>query len=517
LCSRFFTAFPVAVVCIFSRFLNLQAQTQSAHQPEMLRDTRNRADYLIITPAEFAGEALQAHATWRSQTTWARKGLLTRVVTLEEINREFDDPATTTQRQAEAVRAFISYALQSWTKPAPSHVLLVGSTNKLPAYRVKVGIPLFTQPPFIFYEDSIPMDEWYVVNRHIEEFNTRPQAAIGRIPGRSTAEVARVLRKIRLFEEEGNTLGFNSSTQATAILDAEDNEIFDDNLFLLQSFLANNLRRPLSMTTVNYRYIATAPDARRQVVNAIGDGKPIVFYYGHGAPDEWSKYRILTTDDVSNSLARNDKPFMMITAGCSQNYDIPTRPSIVEAMMLLDSGGAVLTLASSGYSSLPENNAFIRLFFRELFTTEPNIDVGTAVLRAKGDLYVGGVPPQDNMIRRIALLGDPALVPFSRLITSAQSDERSFAPHATNAPSARIFPNPAYSAETFVRFHRDAAGETTMELVNALGQTVFTERYTHGAGEQTIAINASVLPAGMYTCRIRVGAERFNGTFTVVR
>lgn len=499
----------VLIVCMFLFLQDYSLEAQSTSEP--LRSHSNRADYLIITPSQFVGD-LQSHAEWRSRASWTHQALRTRIVTLEEINKEFgNDVKNLPQSQAEAIRAFLSHTLQFWAEPRPSRVMLVGSTSLLPAYRAKVTIPLFTRPPFIYYEDSIPMDEWYVVNKHREDFNTRPQAAIGRIPGQTSAEIKRVLGKVRLFEESGNALGFNLSTRATVILDAEDNDAFDNQVFLLDSYLRYNLGKPMAMNIVNYQSIAHQPDARRQVTTAMSAGPPIVMYYGHGSPDLWSKYRILTTDDVGNNLARNGKPYMMITAGCSQNYDIPKTPSIVEAMMLLDNGGAVMTVASSGYSSYPENNTFIRVFFKELSTTA-TIDVGTAIMNAKNALYTGGIPPQDDLIRRIALLGDPALVPFSRLLTSVSDrhTERSL------ENSVQIFPNPA-SNQVTLRYTIPSANEVQCDIVNILGQTVLTVREMQTAGEQSLTVNTEMLPAGSYLCRVQAGTYRHSTVLTIHR
>lgn len=497
----------VSFVVVFLFFQTPSLEAQSSSEP--LRNSSNRADYLIITPSQFAQD-LQTHAEWRSNTSWTHKALRTRIVTLEEINKEFGESVKDQpQFQAEAIRAFLSHTLQFWSEPRPSRILLVGSTNLLPAYRVKVTIDAFTRPPYSYYEDSIPMDEWYVVNKHRQDFNTRPQAAIGRIPGRTSAEIKRVLSKIRLFEETGNSL-FNLSARATVVLDPDDNEMFDDAVFNFQSYMQYNVKRPMTIA----QFTANQLHPRKQVTDSINIGRPIVMYYGHGAPEEWSKRTILTTDDIGNNLARNGKPFMMITAGCSQNYDHARKPSIVEAMMLLENGGAVMTLASSGYSNLPENNYFIRLFFKELSTTA-SIDVGTAILNAKNDSYSGGIPAQDNLTRRIALLGDPAMVTFSRLITSV--GERAETQTTSQfAGGIAISPNPTAN-QTTLRYTLPAANDVRCDVVNLLGQTVLSLRETQSAGDQSLHVSTEALPTGSYLCYLQAGVYRQSVMLTISR
>lgn len=476
-------------------------------QTEPLLSRSNSVQYLIIAPSQFVPD-VQEHARWRSQTTWTHPAMRTRIVTVEEINRSFADSAKNhPQSQAETIRSFISYTLQFWAGK-PSHIMLVGSTNLIPSYRIPVTIPLLLSPTYFSREDSVPMDEWYVVNKYRETFNTQPQAAIGRIPGRNSTEIRRVLGKVRLFEEAGNTLGFDLSTRATVIIDAQDNDTFENQFLNLSDFLRYNVRQPLPSDILNFANIMQQPDARRQVTRAMSSNKPIVMYYGHGAPDEWSKYSILRTDDVGNNLTRNGKPFMMVTIGCSQNYDIPRIPSIVEALMLLDNGGSVMTLASSGYSSYPENNWFVRLFYEELFSKR--LDVGTAILNAKQRCYDTGLPPQDNFFRRIALLGDPAMVPFSRLATSVAQQQEP-APQGIS-----LAPNPTQT-QSIMRYTLASAGMVRIELVNTLGQILFSYSQMQSAGEQSFTLPVENLPVGAYICRISTGTQHQSVVLTVRR
>jgi hypothetical protein len=487
-------------------FQTLIVPSETSAQTPSLLSQSNRAQYLIITPSQFLAD-VQPHAQWRSQTTWTHPAMLTRIVTVEEINRTFADSAQNhPQSQAERIRTFISVALQFWEQK-PTHIMLVGSTNLIPAYRLPVTIPLLLTPTYFNREDSIPMDEWYVVNKYRETFLTRPQAAIGRIPGRNSTEIRRVLGKVRLFEESGNTIGFDLSTRASVIIDAQDSDTFENQFLNLSDFLRYNVRTPLPSDILNYANILREPDARRQVIRAMSSSKPIVMYYGHGAPEEWSRYGILRTDDVGNSLARNGKPFMMVTIGCSQNYDMPRVPSIVEALMLLENGGSVMTLASSGYSSYPENNWFVRLFYQELFSKR--VDVGTAILTAKNLCYENGLPPPDNFFRRIALLGDPAMVPFSRLATSV-SDNNNY----PETSDLTLSPNPAQTQAT-MRYALSAAGNVRVEMVNALGQVVFARQETQSAGEQSLPVPTESLANGMYVCRIITATQRLSAVLNV--
>lgn len=476
---------------------------------QSLKNTDNSSDYLVITASRFVPD-VQQYVQWRSAPAPTHPALRSRIVTLEDINREFGD-STRPQVQAEAIRSFVSYALQSWRKPAPRYVVLVGSTNIVPSYRIKVGIPLLQQQPYINYEDSIPLDEWYVVNRHIADFNNRPQAAIGRIPGRTSAEIQRVLRKIRTFEEQGNSLGYDS-TLFTTLLDAQDVTMFDEATYLFFEFLRYRIPRPVSNRSLDYSKLLGRADAKTEVFRGINSGSPLVMYYGHGAPAQWSRYSIVVTDDIGNRLARQNRPFILSTAGCSQNFDLPRTPSIVEAAMLLDSGGAVATVASSGYSSLPENNFFQKFFYRFLLSS-PGMDIGTAMLKAKTEAFEGGLAEQDTFARRMTLLGDPALVPFRRLITSVADAP---ANNPQQALLSDIAPNPA-SGQATIRMFLERSEALQIDIVNLRGERLITQHLQGQRGENTFALDLTGFANGIYAYRVSGTSITTAKFFSVLR
>lgn len=509
-----FQGFFISLVSLSSA-LFAQSTTQSVTLP--LRSASNSADYLIITPPEFVSE-LDSYIKWRGTSTATHKALRTFIATTSAINREFLD-TTKPQAQAEAIRAFISNALQNWQNPKPSYVVLMGSTSVLPAYRIKVSDPEFILPPYIWYEDSIPMDNWYVVNRFIQDFNNRPQASIGRIPGRNAAELRRTLQKIRSYEEYGNWANYNRNARFTSIMDANDASMFEDWRFGLFDYLEAKTRQTVSTATFSYASVKGKLNAKQATLAAINGGSPCLLYFGHGAPDNWSSDRIISTDDVWNSFARNGRPFMFASVGCSQNYDLPKRLSIVESMMLLENGGAVMSLASSGYSNGPEGRFYLTEFFARLLIT-PGIDVGGALMKANELIFRdAALIPQDNVHRRFAFLGDPAMVPFPRFLTSVRRNDNSTVQQADgNGEQLQLSlaPNPTEGATTLY-YSLPVASKVRIEVVSMLGQILITQELTQSAGNQLITVSTSNLAAGAYICRISAGSLQTTKVLRVVR
>ena len=84
-----------------------------------LRATTNQADYLLIAPRAFLAAAEPLLERRRDQ------GLTTRAVAFEEIADEFGHG----QPSAEAIQSFLAYAFQSWARPSPRYVLLLGDAS----------------------------------------------------------------------------------------------------------------------------------------------------------------------------------------------------------------------------------------------------------------------------------------------------------------------------------------------------------------------------------------------------
>ncbi len=499
-----FGTYFVALFSIFSSlFLPVLAQPVAQSERVLLRDNRNTADYVVIARRDFAPE-LDSYVRWRGTTTSTHRGLRTYVAYTDDILREFSD-STSPQRQAEAIRSFISHTLQFWQAPKPRYFVLMGSTSVVPAYRIRVTDPEFSTPFYLSREDSLPMDNWYIVNKHIESFNNRPQAAIGRVPGRAPNELRRVLQKIRTFEEFGNWINYSRTSRFTSILDdaspSNDGSDFTNWSDALFQFLTAKTKQNISVNTFSYLAVKNEVNAKQRTLAAINSGSPSLLYFGHGAPDQWSGLGMVTTDDVWNNFARDGRPFMFASVGCSQNFDIRTRLSIVESMMLLDNGGAVMTLASSGYSNGPFGRFYLTNFFSELLQ-RPGMDIGTAVFRSNDSVFDAAIIEQDNLYRRFALLGDPAMVPIARFFTSVQG--RSNSSQNTSAISMQCAPNPASAqAGTSIRYTLPQPSSVRCELVSILGQTLWSVEFPQQqTGEYSVHIPCTELSSGLYICRV---------------
>ena len=115
-----------------------------------LKNTRNRADYLVIGPRAFLEVAQPLLELRRSQ------GLEVKTVSIEDIYEDFGFGETTPQ----AVKDFLSYAYHNWEKPSARFVVLLGDatydykdylrtgvTNRVPPLMVKTSYLWTTSDP----------------------------------------------------------------------------------------------------------------------------------------------------------------------------------------------------------------------------------------------------------------------------------------------------------------------------------------------------------------------------------
>lgn len=93
-------------------------------------------------------------------------------------------------------------------------------------------------------------------------------------------------------------------------------------------------------------------------------------YYGHGAPDRWSKYNIFTSRDV-DSLSKNNLPFILASAACEQPFDAPNDSTIVRKLIISQNNGTVASINSTGLNYLQVGS----LFFLQLVFSDSICDI----------------------------------------------------------------------------------------------------------------------------------------------
>jgi Peptidase family C25 len=352
-----------------------------------LKSTSRRADYIIITPAEFQ-DALKPLVQWREQ-----HGLKVVVVTTDQVYDEFGFGAESPL----AIRAFIAYSYHQWARPAPRFVLLVGKAsydyldyldgpnkNLLPTF-------LVTTP----HLGQAASDNWFVAP---DDSNGRPVLAIGRIPAKNSDEVTRAVDKTIAYESANP-----SAWRQRAIFVADDKE---------PSFAqsSDELAAQAKMQTKKVylaAYGGNVDTARAEIVRDWNAGAGLIAYIGHGSIDTWAAGPLFSTDNLSE-IKNGDLLPILLTPTCLDGFFYhPQVDSLAEDLLFKSDGGIVAGLVPSGLSLPGAQDVMMRNLFKELFG-HPDTTLGEAIMRAKQETQ-GDSPDIREVIDTFGLLGDPAL------------------------------------------------------------------------------------------------------------
>jgi Peptidase family C25 len=359
-----------------------------------LRASGQRADYLIIAPAEF-GDALQRLADHRSA-----HGLTARIVDVAQVYDAFSDGVA----DPHAIRDFLQYTLKSWAKPAPRFVVLVGKASydyhdylKGPNKNL---VPTFLVPTPHLGEAA--SDDWYVA---ASEQDIRPQMAVGRIPAKSVSQLNTAIDKILAFE----TAPAAQDWSRRAVFVADDKA---------ESFAASAdvfaAELPTTMTTERIYlkdYGGDVNAARAPIIRQWNNGAGLITYVGHGSIDTWAAGPLFGTDylgDITNGMRLP----VLLTPTCLDGFFYhPQKDSLAESLLFKPDGGMIAGLVPTGLSLPEAQDVLTSELFAQLF--EKNAPtLGEAVMRAKQQMPIDNDSMRE-VLATFEVLGDPALAnPF---------------------------------------------------------------------------------------------------------
>ena len=145
-----------------------------------LRATTSQADYLLIAPRAFLAAAEPLLERRRDQ------GLTARGVAFEEIADAFGHG----QPSAEAIHSFLAFAFQSWARPSPRYVLLLGDSNYDPRNFTGTAAP--SPLPALWTKTSYLWTASDPLLAAVNGEDALPDLAIGRLPAATVEEAQRL-------------------------------------------------------------------------------------------------------------------------------------------------------------------------------------------------------------------------------------------------------------------------------------------------------------------------------------
>jgi hypothetical protein len=338
---------------------------------------KGTVDYLILSHAQFIGtpalddlEALQQGRGYRTQVI--------DVATLYAAYSDFEV-------DAEAIRRYLRQA-------KPRFVLLVGGDSY--DYHDYLGLASQSFIPTHYVKTDALVTYAPADSRHVDyNDNGLLQAALGRLPVRTEAELAQVVAKL---------VGYQPPTQA-----------------LLSTGPSDSGR---TFAQLNEDYAAQLPDAlpyQEFHVDDLGlDGAKgaflgelnltgaLVSYLGHSSYRIWGlnpSHGILFWADDARKLS-NPTPHIVTQWGCWNTYFVNPRQDTMANGFLFQNHGAAAVLGATALTDLGLLRGYGNAFFSQVGS---QATLGEAV-RIAQRRYINANPGAAQALRGFALLGDPA-------------------------------------------------------------------------------------------------------------
>jgi len=351
-----------------------------------LRNPKNAADYLLITPQEFVPVTLPL--AWLRWT----QGLRVRVVSVEDIYDTFSHGLA----DPRAIRDFLRCAYETWAPPVPAYVLLLGDANT--DYRDFTATGKKSRVPVHLSVTSglglTPDDNWYAC---VDGDDVLPDLFLGRLPAASRQAAAEAVWKSFLYE------ALPPSFPAGALFAADD----DSTAFeTLNEGLVASLPQGFVLDRVYLRLYDQVARATEDILASLNQGRLMVTYTGHGAVTNWAGELLFQSSDVSRLAFTRPLPFV-VTLNCLNGYFSHfSHYCLAEAFVAAPFKGAVACFSPSGLGYTWEHQILAQNLYSEIFE-QGNPVLGQVTTRAKVAAHGQGVT--EDLVRTFTLLGDPAL------------------------------------------------------------------------------------------------------------
>lgn len=389
-----------------------------------LRNPTNQADYIIITHKTFL-DSIKPLAEFRS-----KQGLSVKVVDIDEIYDEFSAGLFLPV----AIQRFLKYTYETWKKPAPTYVLLVGDAH----YDYKGVIvkrylndanfhgtynlyPIYvpTYHAWAPASGETAMDQRFV---NVSGDDALPDMLIGRLSVQTTKDLDGMIKKIIDYEDNPQI----GPWQATIVQVADDNldnpsdEIFESSRdHLIEEII------PFAYHTkqIYLRKIRSPEKTKSFILDAIDDGAIILEYAGHGGIHTWADESILHIKDTVN-LQNKHLPFIITTTCLNGEFDKPQQfgSHSLSEQFLLGEHGAIGTLSATRLTYAEANRQFDLDLFNSMFQKTPlntkdggqlklpeNPTLGKIITDAKINFITRTRNPQWILgAEQYTLFGDPA-------------------------------------------------------------------------------------------------------------
>lgn len=379
------------------------------------------ADMVIIIPTS---QKLLKQANRLADFHRQHDGMRVNVVPADELFNEFSSGTP----DANAYRRYMKmlYDRAETEADMPSHLLLFGDCvwdNRMLTQDCRNMSPddylLVFESENSFSETTCYADDgFYCLLDDGEGANLltsdRPDIAVGRFPVTTEAEAKIMVDKTIGYVENKNA----GSWQNTIVFMGDDgdanihmhdvNEVADATISAHPEYLVRKIMwdaYPQETSASGHGY----PAVTNLIKRLQSSGALIFDYGGHGRPDQMSYENVLRLTDFK-AFSNKNLP-LWVTATCDiMPYD-GVEPTIGEAAVLNENGGAMAFFGTARTVFVHENKAINRAFMKYVLTYDSNgkpVTIGEAQRLTKSYLITSSEDRSANKLQ-YQLLGDPAV------------------------------------------------------------------------------------------------------------
>jgi hypothetical protein len=316
----------------------------------------------------------------------------------------------------------LTHAYESWQRPAPQYVLLMGDTT----YDYKDNWASGTVnhvPGYLIYTTHLGetiADEWYA---QVSGNDAVADLYIGRLPAATLAQAEAMVAKIVAYETASNTKGWEKRLVLAADNIAEEWEaVFEAMNEEAAALLPAAMAAPERFYLQEYENESLAvTDLTAELLAALEAGALVVNYAGHGSVNIWAAERILDNrggayrSDVS-TLANGGRYPFVVNLSCLTGYFIYPHTgmfaaeswrSLAEGFLWPAEAGAVAALMPTGMTDTAGQQLLSNALYEGIFALDLR-RLGPAVGHARQQLLANGGAAYEETSNTFLFFGDPA-------------------------------------------------------------------------------------------------------------
>lgn len=347
--------------------------------PSNWRDKSMQADLVILTTDELLPR-LTPLVEWREA-----QGLSVVRIPLNDVYNEFGGG----EPSPNSIALFVEYALDDWSEPSPSYLLLVGEASyDYKDYLGQIGQNVIPAPMV-----NVDFGGETVSDAHLgdSDGDGLPDIAIGRWPISTEKETSELVERTIAYEQG---IGVDS---VLLVADGTSREF---------ASLSDEVLRAGGLPEDSAKRLYGVP--ADQFTDAWNDGAWLVSYAGHGSIDRWGKDSVFSFEAISDIDTDGSPPIVLQLTCLTGFFAHPSVDSISELMFRHESGPVEIIAATS--LTLSSSQRPFGVNFVKALQDPDVIRIGDALQIAKASLDVENSRQLREISQTFTLIGDPSAI-----------------------------------------------------------------------------------------------------------